>query len=103
MHRRDFVTGLLCSAALPLGAVAFRAAAQPAGEPVDVVERFGFVADGRTDNYDAFHRWAAHVNRVRGGNYLFPPGTYFVRKVRTKFHELRAPGEIVNPRIDRAD
>lgn len=104
MHRRDFVTGLLCSAAaLPLGAVAFRASAQAAGEAVDVVERFGFVADGRTDNYDAFHRWAAHVNRVGGGHYLFPAGTYFVRPTRRIFHELRTPGEISNPRIDRSD
>lgn len=103
MLRRDFVAGLLCSAALPLGAYAFRAAAQPAQAPIDVVERFGFVADGRTDNYDAFHRWVAHVNRVRGGDYLFPPGTYFVRRFRTKHHEIRHPGDVVNPRIDRAD
>ena len=104
MHRRDFVTGLLCSAAaLPLGAVAFRAAAQSAGEPVNVVERFGFVADGRTDNYDAFHRWVAHVNRAGGGNYVFPPGTYFVRRFRTKHHEIRAQGDVVNPRIDRVE
>lgn len=104
MHRRDFVTGLLCSAAaLPLGAVAFRAAAQPAGEAVNVVERFGLVGDGRTDNYDAFHRWADHVNRVRGGHYVFPPGTYFVRRTRNKHHNDRDPREIINPQIDRAD
>lgn len=103
MQRRDFMAGLLCSAALPIGAVAFRAAAQSGPEPVDVVERFGFVPDGRTDNYDAFHRWADHVNRVRGGHYVFPPGTYFVRKVRRKHHEVRDPGEIINARIDRAD
>lgn len=103
MHRRDFVAGLLCSAALPLGAVAFRAAAQAGAEPVNVVERFGFVGDGRTDNYDAFHRWAAHVNRVRGGHYVFPPGTYFIRRYRTKIHETRDPREIINPIIDQAD
>jgi hypothetical protein len=102
MHRRDFMAGLLCTAALPLGAVAFRASAQAAGEPVDVVEAFGFVPDGRTDNYDAFHRWATHVNRVRGGNYVFPPGTYFVRRYRTKIHETRDPREIINPIIDGA-
>jgi hypothetical protein len=103
MHRRDFVTGLLCSAALPLGAVAFRASAQSPSEAVNVVERFGFVGDGRTDNYDAFHRWAAHVNRVGGGHYLFPPGTYFVRRYRTRIHETRDPREILNPIIDQAD
>lgn len=103
IQRRDFVAGLLCTASLPLGALAFRADAQSSTEAVNVVERFGFVPDGRTDNYEAFHRWVAHVNRERGGNYLFPPGTYLVRKVRTLFHELRKPGEIVNARIDRAD
>lgn len=102
MHRRDFMAGLLCSAALPLGAVAFRAAAQPAAEPVNVVERFGFAPDGRTDNYEAFHRWAAHVNRAGGGHYVFPPGTYFVRKYRTKIHETRDPREIINPIVDQA-
>ena len=102
MHRRDFVAGLLSSAALPLGAVALRAAAQPAGNAVNVVEQFGFVPDGRTDNYDAFHRWAAHVNRVGGGHYVFPPGTYFVRKYRTKIHETRDPREIINPIVDGA-
>lgn len=102
MHRRDFVAGLLSSAALPLGAVALKAAARPAGKAVNVVERFGFVPDGQTDNYDAFHRWAAHVNRVGGGHYVFPPGTYFVGKYRTKFHETRDPREIINPIIDRA-
>ncbi len=100
MHRRDFMAGLLCSAALPIGAVAFRAAAQPAGA-MDVIEHFGFVADGRTDNYDAFHRWAAHVNRVGGGHYVFPPGTYFVRKFRTVSEEARDPKYIINPIIDR--
>src|SRR5918993_5765275 len=102
MKRRDFVAGLLGTAALPLGATAFRAAAQPAGEAVNVVERFGLVADGRTDNYLAFHRWAAHVNRVGGGHYVFPPGTYYVHKYRTKIHETRDPREIINPVIDGA-
>jgi hypothetical protein len=102
MNRRDFMAGLLCSAAVPLGALAVRAAAQPAGEAVDVVERFGFVPDGRTDNYEAFHRWAAHVNRVGGGHYVFPPGTYFVRKYRTTIHENRNPRDIINAIVDGA-
>ena len=103
MHRRDFVAGLLCSAALPLGSVAFRASAQAGAEPVNVVERFGFVPDGRTDNYDAFHRWADHVNRVRGGHYLFPPGTYYVRRYRTTHPEIRDRRHVINSMIDRAD
>jgi hypothetical protein len=103
MQRRDFVAGLLGTAALPLAGLGIRAAAQAANEPVNVVDAFGFVADDRTDNYDAFHRWAAHVNRTRGGNYVFPPGTYFVRRYRTKIHETRDPREIINPIIDGAD
>lgn len=103
MQRRDFVTGLLCSAALPLALAACRASAQTAPEPVDVVEAFGFSPDGRTDNYDAFHRWAAHVNRAGGGNYLFPPGTYAVTRHRTRSLALRDPRTVINSLIDRVD
>jgi Right handed beta helix region len=103
MNRRDFVTALLCTAALPLGGLAFRAAAQAAADPVNVVERFGFVPDGRTDNYAAFHRWADHVNAVGGGHYLFPPGTYLVTRHRTKSLQIRDPGTVTNSRIDRVD
>lgn len=103
MLRRDFVAGLLCTASLPLAALASRAVAQAADEPVNVVERFGFIPDGRTDNYDAFHRWAAHVNRVRGGNYLFPPGTYYVARHRTQSLAPRDPRTVINSMIDRAD
>jgi polygalacturonase len=103
MDRRDFVAGLLGSASLALGAFAFRASAQAAAEAVNVVERFGFVADGRTDNYAAFHRWAAHVNAARGGHYLFPPGTYLVTRHRTKSLAKRDPATVINSLIDRAD
>lgn len=104
MKRREFVAGLLCSASLAAGTLAAcRAGAQSGGEPIDVVERFGFVGDGRTDNYDAFQRWAAHVNRVKGGHYVFPRGTYFVRKVRRIHHDNRDPSEILSAQIDRAD
>jgi len=79
-ERRKFLGGLAASLVLPGAA----SRAQPAaGRAIDVVRAFGFVPDGRADNYDAFHRWAAHVNRVRGGNYLFPPGTYYVHRFRT--------------------
>ncbi|HEU0133944.1 MAG TPA: hypothetical protein VFR28_03905, partial [Allosphingosinicella sp.] len=103
MLRRDFVAGLLCTASLPPVLCASGAAAQGADQPVNVVERFGFVPDGRTDNYDAFHRWAAHVNRVRGGDYLFPPGTYYVARHRTRSLALRDPRTVINSMIDRAD
>lgn len=32
-------------------------------EAINVAERFGFVGDGRTDNTDAYMRWADHVNQ----------------------------------------
>lgn len=80
MNRRDFI--LMGSAASAL-ALATQCRAAPATDgAVDVVEAFGFVPDGRTDNYAAFHRWADHVNQARGGNYVFPPGTYFVQRYR---------------------
>ena len=103
MQRRDFLTGLLCSAAVPAALTARRAAAQAPGEPVNVVERFGFSPDGRTDNYAAFHRWAAHVNRVGGGHYVFPPGTYRVTRHRTRSLALRDPRTVINSLIDRVD
>jgi hypothetical protein len=104
MKRREFVAGLLCSASLAVGTLAAcRAGAQSGAEPIDVVETFGFVGDGRTDNYDAFQRWAAHVNQAKGGHYVFPRGTYFVRKVRRIHHDNRDPREILSAQIDRAD
>jgi hypothetical protein len=103
MQRREFVAGLLGSASLAAGAFAFKAAAQAGAEPIDVVEQFGFVPDGRTDNYDAFHRWAAHVNRVRGGHYVFPPGIYAVARHRTRSLAARDPTTVINSMIDRAD
>jgi hypothetical protein len=51
-------------------------------EPIDVVSRFGFVGDGRTDNTGAFYRWANSVNRAGGGHYVFPAGRYFVSQYR---------------------
>jgi hypothetical protein len=103
MNRRGFMAGLLGSASLPLAAIAVRAEAQAEEEAIDVVERFGFVPDGRTDNYEAFHRWAAHVNRVRGGNYRFPPGTYVVTRYRTRSLGTRDPRNVINSMIEGAD
>lgn len=101
MERRNFIRllGGTMVAAGPL-----RAAAQVSRSPaIDVVEAFGFVPDGRTDNYQAFHRWAAHVNRIRGGNYVFPRGTYSVRRHRTRSGAKHDPDPVTNALIDRAD
>lgn len=98
MERRHFIR-LLGGSMLAAGPL--RAAAQASRAPaVDVVETFGFVGDGRTDNYDAFRRWIAHVNRARGGNYVFPRGTYFVRQHRVQGLSRRPD---FNPVIDRCD
>jgi hypothetical protein len=85
MNRREVMAGLLSTAALAssAGAAAVAAAAQSDAGAIDVQQMFGFVGDGRTDNYDAFLRWIAHVNRAGGGSYVFPAGTYFVRRYRT--------------------
>lgn len=80
MHRRDFVAGLIAAGALTRSDVLAPASAQTAGEPIDVVKKFGFVPDGRTDNYAAFHEWAKFVMRAKGGHYVFPPGTYYVAR-----------------------
>lgn len=80
MHRRDFVAGLIAAGALTRSDGLAPASAQAPVEPIDVVERFGFVPDGRTDNYAAFHEWAKYVIRAKGGHYVFPPGTYYVAR-----------------------
>lgn len=98
MERRNFIR-LLGGTMLAAGPL--RAAAQVSASPaVDVVEAFGFVPDGRTDNAPAFRRWIAHVNRARGGNYVFPAGDYLVRQHRTEDFNLRPH---LNPVIDRCD
>jgi hypothetical protein len=76
MNRRIFALGLLSSAAAPAFLLDSAVAQAPAG--TNVVTAFGFVPNGRTDNYGAFRRWIAHVNRVGGGSYLFPAGEYYV-------------------------
>jgi hypothetical protein len=99
MNRRQIVQGLLAMTALRIAP----AAAQTTPAAVNVVERFGFVGDGRTDNYDAFHRWAAHVNAARGGHYVFPKGVYYVGRHRTGPRELRGRGIVSNPEIIGCD
>jgi len=78
-------------------------ARRPPADAIDVVQRFGFVGDGRTDNYAAFHRWAGHANGRRGGNYLFPPGTYYVARYRNQDSILRRPGSVQNPTLRDCD
>lgn len=90
MERRSFILALLATAAFPRAPAAAQAGA------IDVVQRFGFVGDGRTDNYEAFQRFAAHVNRSGGGSYVFPRGTYRVERYRTASYGLRAPGQVVS-------
>ena len=96
MDRRSFVGGLI--AAGGIGALSARIAHGAATGTIDVADRFGFVGDGRTDNADAFHRWAAAVNQAGGGNYVFPPGRYYIRR-------YRAPGgpQPENPTIHDCD
>lgn len=72
-------------------------------EPLNVVRTFGFVGDNHTDNYEAFHRWVTHVNRVGGGNYVFPPGSYFVARYRTTSFKSRDPNEVTNPHLFGCD
>jgi len=77
MKRREFISaGGGAVLALPTDGLAQSA-------PIDVVKRFGFVADGRADNYAAFRRLADHATRVGGGRYVFPPGVYRVAQYRT--------------------
>ena len=96
MKRRTFLAG---TAGL---AITSQTPARAQAAPVNVVQRFGFVADGKTDNYAAFRRLADHATRVGGGRYLFPPGVYWVAKYRTTetyqreaFQQAR-PADVVN-------
>ncbi|HET9428715.1 MAG TPA: right-handed parallel beta-helix repeat-containing protein [Allosphingosinicella sp.] len=95
MDRRTFVTG---AAAIPALAALTRSAAlaQPGQPAVDVVERFGFVPDGRTDNYEAFHRLAAYATQAGGGHFVFPSGTYNVARRRRVPQANRDPREVQN-------
>ena len=99
MDRRHFLSGLLSASATAGLAPAGRLAAAAAPEAIDVAQRFGFVGDGRTDNYEAFHRFADHVNRSGGGAYVFPPGTYLVARYRTASLGTTDRRETINPDI----
>ncbi|HEX8583742.1 MAG TPA: hypothetical protein VF680_04965, partial [Allosphingosinicella sp.] len=108
MDRRNFIAGALSATAIgrlaPAGILAASAApAIAAGEAINVVQRFGFVGDGRTDNYEAFHRFADFVNANRGGNYVFPPGEYYVHRWRTVSQHMRDRRFITNSDIVDCD
>jgi hypothetical protein len=97
MDRRDFIAGAGATAAFlaPSGA---RSAVQVLAQgAINVVERFGFVGDGRADNYEAFHRLANFANQQGGGNFHFPPGTYFVARYRSIDFKIRDPRETIEP------
>lgn len=102
MNRRDLLAGLLAMqpALTSIGFSCGRAWGN--APPVDVIKKFGFVADGRSDNFPAFQRWAAHVNQVGGGNYVFPPGTYCVTRYRTRYLSNLDPRQGVRALIEGA-
>lgn len=93
MDRRSFIAG--AAAAATLAPVKSRASVQR-DAAVNVVERFGFIGDGRADNYEAFHRLAAHANSQGGGRFHFPPGAYAVRRHRTVSFGSTQPGIVRN-------
>ena len=102
MNRRDFIGGASAAAAVLAAPGPVRAQVTRDGA-VDVVERFGFVPDGRTDNYEAFHRLAAFATRSGGGNFLFPPGEYRVGRHRSTDYKSRDPREVINAHWERCD
>jgi hypothetical protein len=86
VDRRTFLGGLVAGTAVgpvALGATACSAAQGSSADPINVVDAFGFVPDGRTDNYEAFLRLARAASGSRNRHYLFPPGTYYVHRYRT--------------------
>jgi hypothetical protein len=104
MDRRLFLTGSAASAA------ALPATAQVArGSAVNVVTAFGFVPDGKTCNYDAFHRLAKAANARGGGRYRFPPGDYYVARYRTTKayqrpeYRAAAPKDVTNSTFSRCN
>jgi hypothetical protein len=101
IDRRRVVQALGGAALLaPLGGAAMAVIAEAA---VNVVEKFGFVPDGRTDNYEAFQRLAMTASRQGGGNFHFPPGTYYVARYRTTDHRRRDPALVFNAEYLRCD
>lgn len=92
LDRRTFVAGSAAAALLPIRANAIER--RPA---VNVVDAFGFVPDGITDNYRAFHRLAAFATERGGGRFLFPKGVYWVAQYRTTNAYQRAAFQAERP------
>lgn len=101
MDRREFLTGTVAAAALPRNRQVVHDGA------INVITKFGFVADGRTCNYDAFLRLAAAATARGGGRYRFPPGDYYVARYRTTKayqrpeYKARAPRDVINATYTR--
>lgn len=97
MDRRKFMTSSAAAAV-----TAASSDALSAETAIDVVAAFGFVGDGKTDNYAAFRRLADAANAKRGGRYRFPPGDYYVARFRTtKAYQrpefmARSPQDVTN-------
>ena len=103
VNRRTFLTGaasLSAAAALPKAVSAITVQRE---EAVNVVERFGFVPDGRADNYAAFHRLADFASRQRGGRFHFPPGDYAVQQFRVEPWGTLDPRAVRNAEFLDAD
>ena len=101
MRRRAFLKGAAFSALSVFQRPARADVRQNA--PVDVVRQFGFVPDGRTDNYSAFHRLADFANRRGGGDFVFPPGEYFVQQYRTLPYGTVGADVVRNSTLDGLD
>lgn len=97
MDRREFLASSAAAAA-----TARPRAQLGAPAAIDVITAFGFVNDGRTDNYAAFRRLAAAANARGGGRYRFPAGDYYVARYRTsKAYQrpefmARSPQDVTN-------
>lgn len=97
IDRRTFICG---SAAVALLPNTTRSA--DLADSINVVDAFGFVPDGSTDNYVAFRALAAFATQQGGGRFFFPRGVYWVAEYRTTnayqrpTFQAQRPHEITN-------
>jgi hypothetical protein len=97
LNRRAFVAGAGATALIP-GTVA----AVTGQVATNVVDAFGFVPDGITDNYRAFRALAAFATKRGGGRFFFPKGVYRVAEYRTTkayqrpAYQAARPNDITN-------
>lgn len=92
VDRRAFIAG---SGATAL--VQSRANAVIVASAINVVDRFGFSPDGRSDNYRAFQALAAFATQRGGGRFYFPNGVYRVAEYRTTKAYQRPSFQAANP------